>query len=90
MARSISTSQQEANDLVAMAVRSQTQALLANSSKLVPTLMTGLVQGVLGVGAGALATQSGPIHDFTHRRIVTALDSSDESDFEILEEEDFQ
>ncbi|XP_065362991.1 uncharacterized protein LOC135956428 [Calliphora vicina] len=85
-----SSGQFDANDLVAMAVKSQTQALLANSSKLIPTLMTGLVQGVLGVGAGGLATQTGPIHDPTHRRIVTALDSSDESDFEILEEEDFQ
>lgn len=90
VARPISQSQQDANDLVTLAVKTQTQALLANSSKLIPTLMTGLVQGVLGVGAGALATQSGPVHDPTHRRLVTALDSSDESDFEILEEEDFE
>lgn len=80
---------QEANDLVALAVKSQTQALLANSSKLVPSLISGLVQGVLSAGAGALATQGGSVQS-TNRRIVTALDSSDESDFEILEEEDFE
>ncbi|XP_037811453.1 uncharacterized protein LOC119603485 isoform X2 [Lucilia sericata] len=90
VARPGAAGQLEANDLVAMAVKSQTQAFLANSSKLIPTLMSGLVQGVLGVGAGGIPTQSGPIHDSTHRRLVTALDSSDESDFEILEEEDCQ
>ncbi|XP_023297338.2 uncharacterized protein LOC111679964 [Lucilia cuprina] len=90
VARPGAAGQLEANDLVAMAVKSQTQAFLANSSKLIPTLMSGLVQGVLGVGAGGLSTQNAPIHDSTHRRLVTALDSSDESDFEILEEEDCQ
>ncbi|KAH8331998.1 hypothetical protein KR067_008533 [Drosophila pandora] len=85
-----------AGELVALAVKSQAQALLANSGKLLPSLVSGLVQwGAAGAGAGsgALATGSDATdsnRDREQQRLVTALDSSDESDFEILETDDFK
>ncbi|KAH8317494.1 hypothetical protein KR074_006682 [Drosophila pseudoananassae] len=82
-----------AGELVALAVKSQAQALLANSGKLLPSLVSGLVQWGVGAGSGALATGSDATdsnRDREQQRLVTALDSSDESDFEILETDDFK
>ncbi|BFG01955.1 uncharacterized protein DMAD_01590 [Drosophila madeirensis] len=88
----------QASELVALAVKSQAQALLANSGKLLPSLVSGLVQW--GAGAAAAAGASNAVEAAVdggsqpqqqqQRRIVTALDSSDESDFEILETDDFK
>lgn len=74
------------DDLVEMAVKSQTQALLANSSSLIPSLVSGLMQGLVNAGRSQASTNTAT----ANRRMVTALDSSDESDFEILEKEDFK
>lgn len=73
------------SNLLAMAVKAQAQALL-------PSLVSGLVQW----GAANAAAEVG--RDSTdnsaasaskqHRRQVTALDSSDDSDFEILQADD--
>ncbi|XP_061402234.1 uncharacterized protein LOC133338067 [Musca vetustissima] len=78
---------QEVNDIMTLAVKAQTQALFSNSSKLIPTLVSGLVQNVLGSTAG---TAGGPMVIPPKRVLSTNLESSDESDFEILEDEDFQ
>ncbi|EDW54716.1 GM13263 [Drosophila sechellia] len=61
----------------------------ANSWKLLSSLVSGLVQW--GAGA-AVGTSDGTdaSRDRDQQRIVTALDSSDESDFEILESDDFK
>ncbi|XP_017078320.1 uncharacterized protein LOC108112679 [Drosophila eugracilis] len=81
-----------AGELVALAVKSQTRALLANSGKLLPSLVSGLVQW--GVGGAAIPSSGEDATDTSRdreqQRIVTALDSSDESDFEILETDDFK
>lgn len=83
-----------AGELVALAVKSQAQALLANSGKLLPSLVSGLVQWGAGAGSGALVAGSDAATDSNRdreqQRLVTALDSSDESDFEILETDDFK
>lgn len=80
------TDNQEANDVVSLVVKAQTQALLSNSSKLIPALVSGLVQNVLGTSGSA----GGPMVIPPKRVLSTTLDSSDESDFEFLEEEDFK
>ncbi|KAH8357985.1 hypothetical protein KR084_010878, partial [Drosophila pseudotakahashii] len=90
--RQITAGPDPAGDLMALAVKSQAQALLANSGKLLPSLVSGLVQWGSG---GATAASSGDdatdaSRDRKQQRIVTALDSSDESDFEILETDDFK
>ncbi|XP_019892532.2 uncharacterized protein LOC101901423 [Musca domestica] len=77
---------QEVNDVVALAVKAQTQALFSNGSKLIPTIVSGLVQNVLGTSG----TAGGPMIIPPKRVLSTNLESSDESDFEILEDEDFQ
>ncbi|XP_073830779.1 uncharacterized protein [Musca autumnalis] len=78
---------QEVNDIMTLAVKAQTQALFSNSSKLIPTLVSGLVQNVLGTSG----TAGGPMVIPPKRVLSTNLDSSDdESEFEILEDEDFQ
>ncbi|KAH8419808.1 hypothetical protein KR009_002719 [Drosophila setifemur] len=80
-----------ASELVALAMKSQAQALLANSGKLLPSLVSGLVQwGAGGTPAGELLATNHPTSDSSRQRLVTALDSSDESDFEILETDDFK
>ncbi|XP_022216576.2 uncharacterized protein LOC111070385 [Drosophila obscura] len=80
-----------ASELVAMAVKSQAQALLANSGKLLPSLVSGLVQWGAGANNAVDAADGGSQQQQQQqRRIVTALDSSDESDFEILETDDFK
>lgn len=80
-----------AGELVALAVKTQAQALLANSGKLLPSLVSGLVQWGAGAAAGAAeAEASREQQQQQQRRMVTALDSSDESDFEILETDDFK
>ncbi|KAH8286632.1 hypothetical protein KR018_002626 [Drosophila ironensis] len=71
-----------AGDLVALAVKSQAQALL-------PSLVSGLVQWGAG-GAAAVAATTDSSRDREQQRLVTALDSSDDSDFEILETDDFK
>ncbi|XP_030378042.1 uncharacterized protein LOC115626735 [Scaptodrosophila lebanonensis] len=78
----------EVSDLLALAVKSQTQALLANSSKILPSLISGLAQWGPGgaAGPGSVDTTDAALK----HRVVTALDSSDESDFEILESDDFK
>lgn len=80
------TDNHEANDVVSLVVKAQTQALLSNSSKLIPALVSGLVQNVLGTSGSA----GGPMVIPPKRVLSTTLDSSDESDFEFLEEEDFK
>ncbi|KAH8244994.1 hypothetical protein KR032_003535, partial [Drosophila birchii] len=81
-----------AGELVALAVKTQAQTLLANSGKLLPSLVSGLVQW--GAGAAAAAGGEATVDEAgqreQQRRMVTALDSSDESDFEILETDDFK
>ncbi|KAL7745320.1 hypothetical protein ACLKA6_015342 [Drosophila palustris] len=68
------------SQLLALAVKSQAQALL-------PSLMSNLVQW--GANNELVSTDhQAPAN--RHRRQVTALDSSDESDFEILETDDFK
>ncbi|EDX16209.1 GD15028 [Drosophila simulans] len=61
----------------------------ANSGKLLSSLVSGLVQW--GAGA-AVGTSDGTdaSRDRDQQRIVTALDSLDESDFEILQSDDFK
>ncbi|XP_070074595.1 uncharacterized protein [Drosophila takahashii] len=90
--RQITAGPDPAGELMALAVKSQAQALLANSGKLLPSLVSGLVQWGSG---GAAAASSGDdatdaSRDRKQQRMVTALDSSDESDFEILETDDFK
>lgn len=82
------TSNFESPDLLATTLKIQTQALLANSSKLIPNLVSGLVQGILGANSSLATTEAMPSP--FNKRLVTALDSSDESDFEILENEDIK
>lgn len=65
------------SNLLAMAVKAQAQALL-------PSLVSGLVQW--GAGNPAAELDSATLKQ--HRRQVTALDSSDDSDFEILQADD--
>ncbi|XP_020803680.1 uncharacterized protein LOC110180361 [Drosophila serrata] len=84
-----------ASELVALAVKTQAQTLLANSGKLLPSLVSGLVQwgaGAAAAGGGdaTVATMDEASQREQQRRMVTALDSSDESDFEILETDDFK
>ncbi|KAH8250540.1 hypothetical protein KR038_001453, partial [Drosophila bunnanda] len=83
-----------AGELVALAVKTQAQTLLANSGKLLPSLVSGLVQwgaGAAAAGDAAVATvDEASQQREQQRRMVTALDSSDESDFEILETDDFK
>ncbi|XP_002025326.2 uncharacterized protein LOC6600195 [Drosophila persimilis] len=80
-----------ASELVALAVKSQAQALLASSGKLLPSLVSGLVQWGAGGNNAVEAVDAGSQQQQPQqRRIVTALDSSDESDFEILETDDFK
>ncbi|EDV47654.1 uncharacterized protein LOC6549694 [Drosophila erecta] len=90
--RQITAGPDPAGELVALAVKTQAQALLANSGKLLPSLVSGLVQwGVGGAAAvGAIGDDTDASRDRDQQRIVTALDSSDESDFEILESDDFK
>ncbi|EDX18558.1 uncharacterized protein LOC6726623 [Drosophila simulans] len=89
--RQITAGTDPAGELVALAVKTQAQALLANSGKLLPSLVSGLVHWEAG-GAAAVGTSYGTdaSRDREQQRIVTALDSSDESDFEILESDDFK
>uniref|UniRef100_A0A1B0B8G1 Protein with signal anchor n=1 Tax=Glossina palpalis gambiensis TaxID=67801 RepID=A0A1B0B8G1_9MUSC len=75
-------------DLLATTLKTQTQALLVNSSKLIPNLVSGLVQGILGANPSLATAEAMP--SSSNKRLVTALDSSDESDFEILENEDIK
>ncbi|XP_037724262.1 uncharacterized protein LOC119556282 [Drosophila subpulchrella] len=90
--RQITAGPDPAGELMALAVKTQAQALLANSGKLLPSLVSGLVQW--GSGGAASANSDGDATDASRnreqQRIVTALDSSDESDFEILETDDFK
>ncbi|EDW65247.1 uncharacterized protein [Drosophila virilis] len=68
------------SSLMALAVKTQAQALL-------PSLMTNLVKW----GANQVdSTDNAAALAKYQRRQVTALDSSDESDFEILETDDFK
>ncbi|ALC49621.1 CG12576 [Drosophila busckii] len=74
------------SSLMALAVKTQAQALL-------PSLVSGLVQWGGAVAAASNASGSGDstaVTKYQQRRQVTALDSSDESDFEILETDDFK
>lgn len=66
------------SNLLAMAVKAQAQALL-------PSLVSGLVQWGAG-NPGNSEVDSATLKQ--HRRQVTALDSSDDSDFEILQADD--
>uniref|UniRef100_A0A1I8QDA4 Uncharacterized protein n=2 Tax=Stomoxys calcitrans TaxID=35570 RepID=A0A1I8QDA4_STOCA len=75
-----------ASEMVSMAVKAQSQALFANSSKLIPELVSSLVQNVLGTSG----TAGGPMVIPPKRVLSTNMDSSDESDFEIVEDEDFK
>ncbi|XP_017119432.1 uncharacterized protein LOC108140899 [Drosophila elegans] len=96
--RQITAGPDPAGELMALAVKTQAQALLANSGKLLPSLVSGLVQWGAGGAAAASSGGSGGgdttdasrDRDREQQRIVTALDSSDESDFEILETDDFK
>lgn len=89
--RQITAGPDPAGELVALAVKTQAQALLANNGKLLPSLVTGLVQwGAGGAAAAGASDCTDSNRDRDQQRIVTALDSSDESDFEILESDDFK
>ncbi|XP_017060557.2 LOW QUALITY PROTEIN: uncharacterized protein LOC108100928 [Drosophila ficusphila] len=89
--RQITAGADPAGDLMALAVKTQAQALLANSGKLLPSLVSGLVQwGAGGAAAAISGDATDGSRDREQQRIVTALDSSDESDFEILETDDFK
>lgn len=89
--RQITAGPDPAGELVALAVKTQAQALLANSGKLLPSLVSGLVQwGAGGAAAAGASDCTDSNRDRDQQRIVTALDSSDESDFEILESDDFK
>lgn len=68
------------SQLLALAVKTQAQTLL-------PSLMSTLVQW--GANNEVVSTDNQPLAN-RQRRQVTALDSSDESDFEILETDDFK
>lgn len=68
------------SQLLALAVKTQAQALL-------PSLMSNLVQW--GANNEVVSTDNTALAK-PQRRQVTALDSSDESDFEILETDDFK
>uniref|UniRef100_A0A1L8EIS3 Uncharacterized protein n=2 Tax=Haematobia irritans TaxID=7368 RepID=A0A1L8EIS3_HAEIR len=80
------TQEDMASELISMAVKAQSQALFSNSSKLIPALVSGLVQNVLGTSG----TAGGPMVIPPKRVLSTNMDSSDESDFEIVEDEDFK
>ena len=71
-----------AADLVALALRSQ-QAIMPNAGAILPNIVSNIVQWGLGANNSSDKQQR-------EQRVVTALDSSDDSDFEILESEDFK
>ncbi|XP_017029850.1 uncharacterized protein [Drosophila kikkawai] len=93
--RQLTDGSDPAGELLALAVKTQAQTLLANSGKLLPSLVSGLVQWGAAGGAADAAAAVATVDDDVEsrelqRRKVTALDSSDESDFEILETDDFK
>lgn len=90
--RQITAGPDPAGELIALAVKNQAQGLLANSGRLLPSLVSGLVQWGAGCAAAdsASADATDASRDREQQRVVTALDSSDESDFEILESDDFK
>jgi len=91
---------QEASDIIATAVKAQTHALIANSGKIIPNLVSSIVQwssGATNSNPKAIVPSSDhqyPINQTSaataavNQRVVTALDSSDDSDFEMLESDD--
>ncbi|XP_046867638.1 uncharacterized protein LOC6644569 isoform X2 [Drosophila willistoni] len=79
-------------------VSSHPNELVAQAQALLPSLVNNLVQwGAAAAVANATSSSSATSQptsdaqaDAVKRRLVTALDSSDESDFEILETDDFK
>ncbi|XP_037938513.1 uncharacterized protein LOC119671800 [Teleopsis dalmanni] len=62
--------------------------LVSKGQQIVPNILSGIIQW--GLNAATTATTAKPIEAVKQQRVVTALDSSDDSDFEILDKEDFK